>query len=106
MSDNSNISVSDPHALPADDVLNTLRSDRDGLSAAEATNRLKAVGPNRLPAPPKEGLLKRFFKHFNDILIYILIGAGVAKAFLGHWVNAWVILAVAVINARRLPPGR
>jgi len=89
---NSSPSVSDAHALQADDVLNKLRSRRDGLSAAEAAERLKAVGPNRLPAPPKEGLLKRFFKHFNDILIYILLFAGLAKAFLGHWVDACVIL--------------
>jgi magnesium-transporting ATPase (P-type) len=91
--------VNDPQALQADDVLNTLRSQRDGLAVTEAANRLKAVGPNRLPAPPKEGLLKRFFKHFNDILIYILLVAGVAKAFLGHWVDACVIVTVAVINA-------
>ncbi len=101
MSRNSSASttVSDPQALQADDVLNTLRSNRDGLATAEAANRLIAIGPNRLPAPPKEGLFKRFFKHFNDILIYILLVAGVAKAFLGHWVDAFVILAVAVINA-------
>jgi magnesium-transporting ATPase (P-type) len=91
--------VSDPHALPADEVLSGLRGQRDGLSAAEAADRFKAVGPNRLPAPPKEGPLKRFFKHFNDILIYILLVAGVAKAFLGKWVDACVIIAVAVINA-------
>ena len=91
--------VSDPHALPAADVLNTLGSHQNGLSGAEAADRLKTVGPNRLPAPPKEGPLKRFFKHFNDILIYILLVAGVAKALLGHWVDAGVIVAVAVINA-------
>ncbi len=95
----TSVSVSDPHAMRADDVLEKMRSQRDGLSGAEAANRLTAVGPNRLPEPPKEGLFKRFFKHFNDILIYILVAAGVAKAFLGHWVDACVILAVAVINA-------
>jgi magnesium-transporting ATPase (P-type) len=93
------LTVSDPHALTADDVLNKVRSQRDGLTAVEAADRLNTLGPNQLPAPPKEGLLKRFFKHFNDILIYILLFAGVAKAFLGHWVDACVILAVAVINA-------
>ena len=96
---NTPVSVSNPHALPAEDVLNKLGGQRDGLTAAEAADRLKVVGPNQLPAPPKEGLLKRFFKHFNDILIYILLFAGVAKAFLGHWVDAGVIVAVAVINA-------
>jgi len=93
------VSISDPHALPANEVLNKVQSQRDGLTTAEAVGRLKTVGANRLPAPRKEGLLKRFFKHFNDILIYILVAAGVAKAFLGHWVDALVILAVAVINA-------
>ena len=96
---NSALSVTDPYSIQADEVLYALRTKLDGLSAAEAAERLKAVGPNRLPAPPKEGLLMRFFKHFNDILIYILVFAGVAKAFLGHWVDAGVILAVAIINA-------
>ncbi|MBV8586832.1 MAG: cation-transporting P-type ATPase [Verrucomicrobia bacterium] len=91
--------VSDPYALQANEVLSGLRSQRDGLSGTEAADRLKAVGPNRLPAPAKEGSLKRFFKHFNDILIYILLAAGVAKAFLGQWVDASVIVAVALINA-------
>jgi len=99
LASNTPLNVNDPHALPAEDVLDKLRGQRDGLTSAEAADRLKAVGPNQLPAPPKEGLLKRFFKHFNDILIYILLFAGVAKAFLGHWVDAGVILAVAVINA-------
>ena len=99
LASDASLSVTDPYALKADDVLNQLRSHQEGLSGDEATDRLKAVGPNRLPAPPKEGPLKRFFKHFNDILIYILLGAGIAKAVLGHWVDASVIVAVAVINA-------
>ncbi len=93
------LSVTTPYALPVDDILNQLRSHRDGLSGAEAADRIKAVGFNRLPAPPKEGRLKRFFKHFNDLLIYILLVAAAAKAFLGKWVDVCVILAVAVINA-------
>jgi magnesium-transporting ATPase (P-type) len=99
LASNTPVNVSNPHALPAEDVLEQMGGQRDGLTATEAADRLKTVGPNQLPAPPKEGLLKRFFKHFNDILIYILLVAGVAKAFLGHWVDACVILAVAVINA-------
>jgi magnesium-transporting ATPase (P-type) len=95
----ASLSVTEPYALKADDVLKKLRSQQDGLLGDEAANRLKVVGPNRLPAPPKEGPLIRFFKHFNDILIYILLAAGVAKAFLGKWVDACVIIAVAIINA-------
>jgi P-type E1-E2 ATPase len=52
-----------------------------------------------LPEPLKEGLLKRFFKHFHDLLIYVLIAAAVITALLGHWIDTGVILAVVVINA-------
>jgi magnesium-transporting ATPase (P-type) len=38
-------------------------------------------------------------KSFNDILIYILLGAGVMTAVLGKWIETCVILGVAVINA-------
>jgi magnesium-transporting ATPase (P-type) len=91
--------IEKPHALRAEAVLEKLSATADGLSADEAAKRLEAVGPNRLPAPPKEGLLKRFFKHFHDLLIYILIAAAVITAFLGHWIDTGVILAVVIVNA-------
>ncbi|WP_037983037.1 cation-transporting P-type ATPase [Thauera sp. 27] len=88
-----------PHALEADAVLDQLGARGKGLSNAEAARRLAEVGPNRLPQPPKDGLLKRFFKHFHDILIYILIAAAGITALLGHWIDTGVILGVVVINA-------
>jgi len=93
------LSIDNPHALPADEVLRELQANAAGLSAAEATRRLEAVGPNRLPAAPREGLLKRFFKHFHDLLIYILIAAAAVTAVLGHWIDTGVILAVVLVNA-------
>ena len=87
------------HARPADEVLSALDSCPAGLSADEAARRLAEVGPNRLPEPPRDGLLKRFFKHFNDVLIYVLLGAAAITASLGHWIDTGVILGVVVINA-------
>ncbi|MBE7502392.1 MAG: cation-transporting P-type ATPase [Verrucomicrobiales bacterium] len=91
--------INSPHALAADEVLRKLDSQAVGLSRDEAAKRLKAVGPNRLPATPKEGLLKRFFKHFHDLLIYILLAAAVITALMAHWVDTGVILGVVLINA-------
>ncbi len=68
------------HARTADEVLSALDSCPAGLSADEAARRLAEVGPNRLPEPPRDGLLKRFFKHFNDVLIYVLLGAAAITA--------------------------
>jgi len=88
-----------PHASNTDQVLNDLATDARGLTTQEAARRLAASGPNRLPAPPRDSLLKRFFKHFHDILIYILLIAAGITALLGHWIDTGVIVGVVVINA-------
>ena len=88
-----------PHALTAADVLASLDSTQAGLSSDEAARRLSSHGPNRLPEPTRDGAVKRFLKHFDDVLIYILLAAATLKAALGDWIDFWVILAVAVINA-------
>ena len=41
--------MTDPHARPAADCLADLNATADGLTTAEATQRLAAHGPNRLP---------------------------------------------------------
>ncbi len=71
----------------------------DGLTQREAQARLDAYGPNRLPMPRARGALARFFAQFNNLLIYVLLGAAALTAALGHWVDSQVILAVAIVNA-------
>jgi magnesium-transporting ATPase (P-type) len=88
-----------PHARTPEEVLEGLGAGADGLDSAEAARRLAAHGPNRLPEPEREGSLRRFLRHFDDILIYILLAAATLKAALGEWIDFFVILAVAVINA-------
>ena len=95
----SSFNVKNPHSLDIDDITQQLDSPSRGLSSEEAQKRLEAVGPNRLPEPEKEGILKRFFKHFHNLLIYILLAAAALTAFLGHWIDTGVILAVVIINA-------
>ena len=87
------------HARPVDAVLEALASSPEGLDSDEAARRLEEFGPNRLPEARKEGVLKRFFKHFNDVLIYVLLAAAAITATLGHLIDTGVILGVVVINA-------
>ena len=95
----SGLGVNAPHALPVEAVLQALHARPEGLSTAEAARRLALVGPNQLTAPPRDGPVERFFRHFNDSLIYILLAGAGLTALMGHWVDTWVILAVTVINA-------
>lgn len=87
------------HALPADEVMKKKEASPDGLTSAEAQKRLEKFGPNRLPEARKIGPLKRFLLQFHNILIYVLIAAGVVTALLGHWIDSAVIAAVVIINA-------
>ncbi len=91
--------LTDPHATPAEELLDHLDADDGGLSSQEAESRLEDVGPNKLPEEERPGIFVRVFQHFNDPLIYLLLAAAVVTAVTGHWIDTWVILAVVVVNA-------
>ena len=87
------------YSLTVQEALAELGSTDAGLTGEQARERLASHGPNRLPEPERDSAIKRFLKHFDDILIYILLAAATLKAAMGEWIDFWVILAVAVINA-------
>ncbi len=87
------------HAMDGESVLNAVASQLGGLTQDVAAQRLALYGPNRLRPPKKQSSWQRFLAQFHNILIYILLGAGVVTAILGHWVDTSVILGVVIINA-------
>lgn len=87
------------HNISYEAALEGLETSRHGLAADVAQARLEAHGPNRLPPAVKRSVLLRFLSHFHNILIYVLIGSAVITAFLDHWVDTSVILAVVIANA-------
>ncbi len=80
-------------------ILEQKQTQPDGLSQAEAAERMQKLGPNALPQKKGKPAWLRFLAHFNDVLIYILLAAAVMTAVMGHWVDTAVILGVTVINA-------
>src|SRR6516162_9032706 len=88
------------HAISADEVVKRLATNREkGLDAGEASTRLRKYGPNRLPEGKKRGPFMRFLAQFNNILVYVLLGAGFIKLMLNLWVDASIIFAVVILNA-------
>ena len=88
------------HGMSANDVANLLATDcEEGLDPAEAAKRLQAYGPNRLPEGKKRGPLIRFLAQLNNVLVFVLLGAGFVKLMVGLWLDAAVILGVVIINA-------
>ena len=87
------------YGISSDLTLESLNASTNGLTQTEAETRFSNHGPNRLPQAARRNPLVRFFLHFHNILIYVLLGAALITALLGHWVDTGVILAVVVVNA-------
>ena len=89
----------------AADVLQELGVGAEGLSTAEAQQRLEKFGPNKLKEAEKPTLLQRFLKQLKDpMLIILLIAAGVSAltgmiAGENEWAEVIIILAVVLLNA-------
>ncbi|MDH1903295.1 cation-transporting P-type ATPase, partial [Comamonas aquatica] len=87
------------HAQPAEQALAALDSRPQGLTAAQAAQRLAQHGPNRLQAAPRRSAWLRLLLQFHNVLLYVMLAAAVVTAFLGHWVDTGVLLAAVLVNA-------
>ena len=87
------------HAMSVDEVVKRLTTDTGkGLHAGEASSRLQKYGPNRLPEGKKRGPFMRFLSQFNNILVYVLLGAGFTKLMLNLWTDAARTAAAIPVN--------
>jgi magnesium-transporting ATPase (P-type) len=92
--------VASPHAESVEQTLGRLDTSRtDGLSSDEVGLRLGLHGRNALPPPAGRGPFRRFLLQFHNVLIYVLLGAGIVTAVLGQWIDSGVIFGVVVVNA-------
>jgi magnesium-transporting ATPase (P-type) len=87
------------HAKTFDEALEHLDSSSQGLTSETAATRLADIGPNRLPTADRRPAWKRFAHQFNNVLILVLLGAGVVTFLLQHYVDSGVIFGVVLINA-------
>ncbi len=87
------------HAMESGAVLTLLETSGQGLAPAEAEARLERHGPNRLPEPKRRGPFTRLLLQFNNLLIYVLIGAAGLSFLLDHGLDALVIIGVVAVNA-------
>ncbi|MFC1930016.1 cation-translocating P-type ATPase [Chloroflexota bacterium] len=85
------------YQLPASEVIQTLATDKAGLTSAEAKLRLAKYGYNELEFKGR-GPLIRLLLQFHSPLIYVLLVSAAVTAFLDMWVDAGVILVVVLAN--------
>ena len=81
------------------DVISEFKSEKSGLSNAEAKKRLEQNGFNELKGKEGESTLKLILNQFKDPLVIILIIAAIVQMFLKEAVEAIIIIAVVILNA-------
>jgi Ca2+-transporting ATPase len=84
------------HTLPAEEVIDRLRSSPGGLTADEARQRLAEHGPNELQETQRISPWTLLAAQFRNVLIVILLVATALSAFLGHTVEAIAITVIVL----------
>ena len=87
-----------------ENVLEEVKSSRNGLTSQEAEKRLEENGKNKLAEGKKDSLIKRFFKQMADPMIIILLAAALVSGVLAvvegeSFADVIIILAVVIVNA-------
>ncbi|HZR95166.1 MAG TPA: magnesium-translocating P-type ATPase [Gaiellaceae bacterium] len=83
--------------LPADDVLHTLDTSRDGLTTAEASDRLARFGPNAIRTHSVRAIAVLANQLRNPFMALLLVTA-VASAALGQTTDAVIIFLICGLS--------
>ncbi len=90
------------YTLSEEDVLSRLDATSQGLTSAQAKERLESYGRNELEEAEKRTIFQKFLDQFKDLMIIILLAAAglsiIAEGVHGV-TDAIIILLVVVLNA-------
>ena len=87
------------HQADVNTCLRELDTTANGLTAAQAAERLARDGENKLEGGKKRTKLGIFLSQFKDFMIWVLIVAAAVSAALGEPVDAAIIAVVVLLNA-------
>ncbi len=93
------------YTMSTQQVLQNLGVDTNGLTEAQARERLEKYGPNKLKEGEKPTILQRFLTQLKDPMLIILMIAAAVSALTGmlsgesEWAEVIIIIAVVLLNA-------
>jgi len=85
-------------AMPADALLQSMGSTANGLTQAEAAQRLAQGGPNSLPEQ-HVSLLMRLLRYFWGPIPWMIEVAALLSALVRHWPDFIIIALLLLFNA-------
>lgn len=86
------------HALTAREVMDTLQTGEDGLTADEAGERLLLFGQNKLPEKKPVTIWQIIIHQIANPLVFILFAAALASLAIGEVTDAFFILIVVLLK--------
>lgn len=87
------------YQMKIDEVISRTGSSLEGLSPIDRVNRLQREGYNELAIKKQRSEIVKFLSYFNDLIMYVLIFAGILKAVTGSYVEMIIIYLVVIMNA-------
>ncbi len=81
------------------EVCRQFQVSEHGLSKKQAEKRLAQIGENCLSGQREKKVWQVFVEQFADLLVWILLGAGMISALSGDFESTAVIGAVLILNA-------
>ena len=71
----------------------------NGLSQAEAQDRLEKHGSNEMKEKPRPGFWSMLWGQFSNFLVIILIYAAIISFLLGEMIDAGAIMVIVILNS-------
>ena len=86
------------------ELFDEYKTNINGLSENEATERLKKYGLNQLEERKKESIIKIFLRQFNDLMVILLIIAAILSIFVSllqgdSIIDSIIIIIIVIVNA-------
>ncbi|WP_297630877.1 cation-translocating P-type ATPase [uncultured Clostridium sp.] len=81
------------------DILAFFNTSKEGLSKENLEKNSETFGKNVLNEKKKKSTVQVFFEQFKDLLVFILVIAGIISMVAGHIESTLVIFVVIILNA-------
>ncbi len=86
------------HSYSISETFELLSSNEKGITNDEATKRREKYGENILSQLKKRNFIKTLLRQIKDVMVFILFGASILSFALGDTIEAYVILAIIIID--------
>ena len=87
------------HTQSVSEIYEQLHTTKQGLFAADVTQRQEQYGKNELTAKKKISIFILLLRQFKDVMIFILLLAAIISFVVGDLNDALVILLIVLLNA-------